>query len=504
MPRCTCFNHTGALLCRCFLPTEVCPFCGKTYKRLKSHLPHCKASSRTPPAKQDVAVNQATSSPRLGAASPEPSARGKQPTETGSQSKKSKKAPVVSSAPPQSSSPANTSSSSQSLSQSSASLPPATKRKKQKLSEEIRTADVPSSTTASLTSSPSPSLSPTISEPKNKSLRALTEAAKSKQVSMGSLEGTRSASAPLVADPLSSGTTAQTETKPHPACPSTDTKPKGASKTKASKTKKAQSLSTIKDASSSLDSEVNGSSARPRDLWLDNEGEIEDFSVSKKLLKAGSGHQARITLQDVKATLGRAKTPRASSRPSILSQIETTEDLSSKIRLGTSPVALPTGNREHVELQSVKRKGSQSKQAPLVPPRHDGSPQPAAPLLSGQLSSQVSRTSSLPHTVSMNEGLKVGHRMTGLLTISPSLTQLSSPHRFLLPPQTLPARVETLRADDGLTVEKSQLEVRKQNTADNSAKGQYLTVKRRAGQQISKNVCLKSTKSFMLAKFLFA
>ncbi|TMS22275.1 Uncharacterized protein E3U43_012540 [Larimichthys crocea] len=38
------------------MSSEVCPFCGKTYKRLKSHLPHCKAaaSSETPPTKRDV------------------------------------------------------------------------------------------------------------------------------------------------------------------------------------------------------------------------------------------------------------------------------------------------------------------------------------------------------------------------------------------------------------------------------------------------------------------
>lgn len=142
---------------------------------------------------------------------------------------------------------------------------------------------------------------------------------------------------------------------------------------------------------------------------MGSEGEIEDLSVNKMFLKSGSGHQARITLQDVKAALGRVNTTRRSSRPSILSQIETTDDLSSKIRPGT-----------------------------------------------------------------------------GLTPVSPSLTQFSSPHRFLLAPQTLPARVETLRADDGLTLEKSQLEVRKQNTADNGSKGQYLTVKYRAGYRTSK------------------
>ncbi len=419
--RCTCFNYKGALLCHCFPPSEVCPFCGKTYKRLKSHLPHCKAaaSSKTPPTTHDITVNHTSPSQLATALSAPATAKRGKSTQTlsmttSAQAKRSKNVSVVS--PPTPLQSADTSSSSQSLSPSSASLPPSTKKTKQKLSEPMKTANLSSSTTVPLISTPSLPLSPTISKPKKKSLRALIEAAKSKQVSNGSPEGTRSASedlpsgsTPFAADSLSSRTTAQTETKTNPdrdlvkdsvrpALLSSDTKPKDASKLKVSKTKKAaQSLSTTKD--NSLDSNVNESSARSRvrdNFWAGNEGEIEDLSVNK-MVKSGSGHQARITLQDVKAMLGRANTSRQSSRPSILSQIETTDDLSSKIRPGSS-----------------------------------------------------------------------------LNPVSPSLTQFSSPHLVPLAPQTLPARVETLRADEGLTMEKSQNEVRKQNTADNGSKGQYL------------------------------
>ncbi|TDG97823.1 hypothetical protein EPR50_G00211890 [Perca flavescens] len=480
------------------MSSEVCPFCGKTYKRLKSHLPHCKAaaSSKTPPTKHDVTVNQTTLSSQLAALLSKPTAKSTQTLSITANplSKKSKKMSVVSSAPP------NASSSSESSSLSSASVLPSTKKKKPKLSEQIKTANTPSSTTMSLTSSPSLPLSPTTSKPKKQSLRALIEAAKSKQVSKGSLKGSRSASedltlgsTPVVAGPFSSRITAVTKTNPdedsikddaHPAFQSTDTKPKAASKMKVSKTKKAaQSLSKTKDTSSSLDSKVNETtSARAHDDFLvDNDGEVEDLYVNKMLLKSGSGHLARITLQDVKATLGRANGTRQSSRPSILSQIETTDDRSSKNRLGTSlsPVPLPTGNQDsclvttkalsdqppcntsqHTELQSVKRQSSKSEQATLLPLQQLELTSPAAPLLSGHLSSLMSKATSPPHTVSMNEGLKV----TGLLTISPSLTKLSSP--------LLAARVETLRADDGL---KSQLEVRKQHAADNGTKVGSLT-----------------------------
>ncbi|XP_037611651.1 uncharacterized protein C17orf80 homolog [Sebastes umbrosus] len=442
------------------MSSEVCPFCGKTYKRLKSHLPHCKAaaSSKTPPTKHDVTVNETTtSSSQLEAASSEPTAT-QTPSMT-AQSKKSKKMAEVSFAPPNASSPL-----SESSSLSPASLPPSSKKKKkQKLSEQIKTANV------SLASSSSLPPSPTISKPGKQSLRVLIEAAN--QVSnKGSLEGARSASSEalpsastlFVADPLSSRTTAETKTNPdkidsikddaHPAVLSTKTK--AASKMKVSKTKKA--AQSLQDTSSSPDSRVNESRRRVRDdFWVDNEGEVEDLSVNKMLMKSGSGHQGRITLQDVKATLGRANAARKSGRPSILSQIETTEYLSSNI----SPVLLPAGYKGvdsclvttktvSDQLQSFKRK-----QASLIPLQQLELASPGAPLHL----SEVSKATSPPHnTRSMTEGLK----MTGLLAISPSLTKFSSP---------LPAAgVGTLRADDGL---KSQLEVWKQNTADKGAKG---------------------------------
>lgn len=346
------------------------------------------------------------------------------------------------------------------------------KQKKQKLVDQMRT--------AAPLSSPSPPLSPTISQPKKKSRpRALIEAAKSDQVTKGSLEGTRSTLEDLPPDSaLSSSTTAQTEPKTKTdkglvkvnaslSLPSAETTPKDARKKKVSKTKKAEQFpSKTKHTSDLLDSKVSESSSR-RNFLVDNEEEVEDLSVNNLLLKSGSGQQGRITLQGVKATLGRANTPRQSSRPSILSQIETTDNLSGKIRL--DPGLSPAENQKlavspHSEVQSVKKKASKSKQPALIRLKEDAFPQPTspvAPLLSAHVSSQMRQATA--RTVSLNEGLKVGHHVPSLLALSPPLTQFSSPPHFPPAPQTLPMIVER--------VEKSQLQVWKQNTAENPSEG---------------------------------
>lgn len=440
--------------------TEVCPFCGKTYKRLKSHLPHCKAaaaSSRTPLAEQDDTVHQTPPS-QLSTAQGEKAEQ--------MLLKKSKK--TSSAVFP----------SSQSL-PSSASPPLSTKKKKQKLSEQIKTASLPPSADSSLitTLSQSPSLHASASKPKTKTtLRDLIEAAKPRQVSEGSQEVTRpasedlpSSSTPFVEDPLSSRTTTHTETKPNPykdtvkdnaraSLLSTETKPKGAFKKKAPKMKKA-SQATTKDSSGSLAptaSDRSSQSCVRNDFLSDNEGETEDLSVNKIILKSGSGHQARITLQDVRATLGRANATGQSSRSSILSQIEATdatpalltkgtgEDLgSSLVTTKTLSDQLPSTWVRHAELQSAQRKSSKSIQAPLIPQRLDGSPQPElpAPLRSAHLLPEASQADRHP--------------------------QASSLHPFPDAPKALPARVETFRNDD-----RSQFRAGKSNTANNATQGQ--------------------------------
>ncbi|KAG7222273.1 hypothetical protein INR49_027277 [Caranx melampygus] len=241
-----CFPLIGCLTHAVKMSSEVCPFCGKTYKRLKSHLPHCKAAART----RSPPTNQTTSSQLIGSS---------EPTATGETSlAESLKVSPVSSSP--------------------AATP--TKKKKPKLSEQIKMA------VTSLNSSSAPP--PDISKPKKKSGRVLIEAAKSGHVTKGSLEGTKSASG----------------NRPPPG--SDPGEPIDVSKKKVPKTKRAtQALSTTRDTDSdSLGSEISKSSTSPHmrnDFWV----ETEDSSTNKMLLKPGSSHQAKITIQDVKATLGR-------------------------------------------------------------------------------------------------------------------------------------------------------------------------------------------------------
>ncbi|KAM4624049.1 uncharacterized protein ACJ7VT_004998 [Polymixia lowei] len=422
------------------MSSEQCPFCGKSFKRLKSHLPHCKAAerSKTPPTQHDVPVTQKTSpisplSSKLISAL-EKTTKGKKSTKTLStspQTKKSKKGLALSSAPLPLSEPSspptalkgvNASSSSQSpsLSVSSSSslgttsFSTSTKKKKQKLSDQIKMATVPSSSTASLSSfSPPPAVSPSpsLSKAKKKDLRALIEAARSNQVP---LEGTRptsvdllSVSTPLslLTDPLTSRPSVLSRSQANPdrdaddtqlAPLPTDTKLKGApTKKRSQREEAAQSLSTTK-------AEGVGNGARPNGrvkFWEEIGGKREDQSGKERFWGSESG-QVRVTLQDAKATLGRSNTTHQSSKPSILDQIKTTatvlttDSLSSKTKtrglfnLDHSRSSIPPNQNEpgvsplltSVELSAVERERpkqtTKSPPGPLIPPRDEGSAQP--------------------------------------------------------------------------------------------------------------------------------
>ncbi|XP_063338786.1 mitochondrial nucleoid-associated protein 1 isoform X2 [Pelmatolapia mariae] len=435
---------------------EVCPFCGKTYKRLKSHLPHCKAAaaSKAPPSKPDVTANQTASSSQLDSVLSRATTKGRKSsssviTDLQGQTRKRDTA----------SGPSNATSSSPRTSSSMTLLSPTTK-KKLKLVDQIKT--------STLLLSPSPALPPTTSKPKKKSLRALIEAAKCDQIKKESLKV--SETEPTV----SSRNTAQTEPKTISgkdyAHLSADTKPKDAPK-KTPKTKNHvnQMLATTKQSESSTKF-----TEKSHKFWEDGKQEIEDSSMNNFVLKLGNGHQAKITLQDVKATLGRARPPRQSSRPSILSQIQTNDNLSSKIGVdtGVGPVPLLEDNQkyvatqsdellstspQHAGLKSDKKIPSKTKQLALVPLRDvPESTPPTAPFLCA--SSQLWQ--AMPPPVNLNEGLKVSHHMTGLLTKSAPVGQFSS----LLSPlvsQSLPVKVETV----------DKPEVRKQCTAESPNEG---------------------------------
>lgn len=292
-------------------------------------MPHCKAAaaSKAPPSKPDVTANQTASSSQLDSVLSRATTKGRKSsssviTDLQGQTRKRDTA----------SGPSNATSSSPRTSSSMTLLSPTTK-KKQKLVDQIKT--------STLLLSPSPA------KPKKKSLRALIEAAKYDQITKESLKVSETEPT------LSSRTTAQTEPKTISgkdyAHLSADAKPKDAPK-KTPKTKKVnQMLSTTKQSESSTKSPE-----KRHKFWEDGKQEIEDSSMNNFVLKLGNGHQAKITLQDVKATLGRARPPRQSSRPSILSQIQTNDNLCSKIGVdtGVGPVPLLEDNQKYVATQS--------------------------------------------------------------------------------------------------------------------------------------------------------
>lgn len=266
-----------------------------------------------------------------------------------------------------------------------------------------------------------------------------------------------------LADPGSSRSTTQTETKSNPDKDngdsiflSTDLKPNGASKVKVSQTRKAAQSTSA--ASVGLDSRVNES----RDNFLtETKRETEDLSVNHLITKAGSGHQARITLQDVKATLGRVNKSRRSRNSSILSQFECSGS-GSEIRSGAglSLFSLPAENQGD-QFPSVSSRPSELQ---LVQTNSSKQQFPTRLLLPGHLSSQVSQaTPPPPHAANMNEALH---------TISPILSHLCSYHPLPVGPHALPEKAEPRRADDELT--KANPGSRKQNTGDRGSKGLYL------------------------------
>ncbi|XP_027885331.1 uncharacterized protein C17orf80 homolog [Xiphophorus couchianus] len=409
------------------MSSEVCPFCGKTYKRLKSHLPHCKAaaSSKAPSTTQDVAATQKPAS-HPAAAVFKTTSKGKKSEQMSSvatylPSERSKKGSVATLKPVHVATPDDLSSSS-SIASNSSTLK---KKKKQSLGDQIIT-------TAPSTSPPSP-LSSTLSKPKKKSLRALIEAAKSEHIAKETLKGARSASKDLSL----SRTSNQTETKAVPDSFKDTSVASVLAETKANKEPKVKDvLLTTKYTADFLDSNVNKNNIKHPD-W-----------GTERSVEPGSGHQMRVTLQDVKATLGRAASHRLSSQPTILSRIAAADSLNSEIRLDTDLglVRLSAVNQKHPvnylatpTTQSDKQLGNrkQPKELQLFqknskPTQQDTDRQPASACANVQLGT----SSSI-----LNESLKVDpHR--GLLSVFASPHLLSGHHLHPAETQSLPGMAE--------------------------------------------------------------
>ncbi|XP_056153650.1 uncharacterized protein si:dkey-21c1.4 [Lampris incognitus] len=511
------------------MSSETCPFCGKSFKRLKSHLPYCKAPKhlKTSTTQDEVVVSEKTSPPLAqstkltSALSEKIITKSTQSTPTSSaksspQTKKSKRTSLLSSTTQSASKPtplmsATISSSLQSppLSPSSSSSSAATslptspkkKKKKQKLVDEIKMATMFSSP-KSLSPSPPPNFPP--SKPKKKNLRTLTEAAMSSQVPEVSREGTKSAPVDLdslsipfspVTDPLISRTSALTGNLSNPYKDSGNTQLPLPS----------ADIQLKKGASN------DGRPNKRVNFRVDAEGTGTDLSERGKLF---GPDQARVILQDVKATLGRSNT---SPKSSLLDQLKTTTSvlttdiLPSKTEtsgpetVGLNPCSHPMPNQNNISplltpVAQSNHSSSTSCQSPVKKERHteankseqvfftphkdEGSAQPKPTSLPSPQSvsrcdpptSLVTLAASLSSPVSMTEGVNMGCHKMGLISASLSIPQT------LEPPSPSPSACVThpMSASKRLTMETPQPKFNQQNVTV-YATGGALT-QRRLGQ----------------------
>lgn len=365
---------------------------------------------KTPPANQDVTENPASDS-RLASALSRSTPKGRTPTQTPSVAThlQSEKVKEVSSA--------DVFSSSSQVSLSSS--PPQMK----KPVDHIKSSAPPQSSTAS--------------KPKKKSLRELIEAAKVEHFTKGLQEETKSPSKKSSVATKTKSIKAEDSMKGvSVALESAERKPKSVSKKKKSAAHKADIPNVYMKG--------NRVESKARDkFWMDGDGEMED--VSEMLLKPRKGHQVKVTLQDVKATLGRGNSRRELSK--ILSNTDDVDNQRSDKRL------LNLQNQEDVEsLTRVKPLNlglTESKQTALKE-----TPQQLHTFLATQQAPPSLLISSL------NEAQRV-HHLPDLLSTSPTLHPFSSP--LLYPPaaRSVCGRVEEL-----------QLKVWKEEAAEKLTEGQ--------------------------------
>ncbi|KAM9837903.1 uncharacterized protein ACBR49_018529 [Aulostomus maculatus] len=346
---------------------EVCPFCGKTYKRLKSHLPHCKAAatSKTPSTGHDASQTPGQVISGLSKTKGRKSAA----VTTGPLATRKVSAASLGLLPPE---------------ESVTSQPASTKKKKPKLSDQNKTTSLLSSANPPLISTPSSSPS----KLKKTSPHASIEAAKSDQVSEGSTPQGR-----LSDLTLQSPETGHRRSSLNKNTVKGTVLPKGVSQKSPAKTK---------NTSPHLKVSENGA----------KEGHTEDFSGDELSWNTGSsGHQPKITLQDVRATLARS----TKGRPRLLGLIEAAQDLNGK----TSPVI--AGDQKDGRLDKTETLGDQPtstnsqqrvptlvqtkqpEQASSVPPKWDDSLESKRTSAATLLSSPASQT-SLQHRVSTHGG----------------------------------------------------------------------------------------------------
>ncbi|XP_062331600.1 uncharacterized protein C17orf80 homolog isoform X2 [Osmerus eperlanus] len=171
---------------------ETCPFCGKSFKRLKTHLPHCKyapVAQATQASKSPITAAHLQNYPSSVNKSSLPSLA---LLETAKRGKKSAKKTEKPSPPPSSASSSPTKKSKKTLeSSSTAALPslPTTQKKKHRLVDDIKPVPLPPL-----------SINPPITKPKKKGLHAPKEYSDSETGSK-TLRGTEAASTGLLLSP---------------------------------------------------------------------------------------------------------------------------------------------------------------------------------------------------------------------------------------------------------------------------------------------------------------
>uniref|UniRef100_A0A672YC97 Uncharacterized protein n=2 Tax=Sphaeramia orbicularis TaxID=375764 RepID=A0A672YC97_9TELE len=404
-----------------------------------------------------------SSSLQLGTDMSETAAKKKTSVQTRGDSKRSKKVSILEPSSP--AEPASSSQSTLSLTSSLNSTTLSSKKKKQKLADQIKITTMPSSTPAS----------PVSSSPQPTSVLKATK----KPLHMSNPES-RSASRDVPSDSDPRATTSRNTVliKTSSDGPQTTySQHKSVVKKKVSQQAKATpSPSTAKTRS--LDSNLNNNSSRSNSrsrFWEDDDEEKEDLRENEVLWKSGGGLQANITLQDVKATLGRTKNNHQHSRGSILHQIETTSSLD------TTPNTAGKKQKDISLVKMVSQPGRIQSSASLQhkEPKPENCsksdlPEPVSPgVFPNHLSSVLSQDMHITHSSSMREGLRMDHHMLGLLSVTPPVNQhlkltppsSSSAHLSPLAQKNLPVKVETERTEQRPRME------RKSNTAQNGSEG---------------------------------
>lgn len=298
------------------------------------------------------------------------------------------------------------------------SLPSSAKKKKQKLSEQIKAAVAP------LSAAVSPTTQPQSLHPKKTTVRDSIKAAGRQRTPKGAPKRTKaSVEKPSAAQPVAQTRASRKEGVSPPAS-------QAAGNHGSSQIKATQALPLSQNYKPN--ERTTGAREGNHD-WVPTERTAKNPSLNTD---SGDSRQSKITLQDVKAALGR---DRKSGRLSAVLQIQPA-DPSSRAAPSAAPTqaSLPAGNREEQLLSTSTGSASANPRRPHAPPPlAPASPLP--PLPPGGLSCQVHRA------------------LTGHPTASPSLAQFTST-------KLVPASVEAPGARD-------QLEDRKLNFPDSRTKG---------------------------------